>query len=241
MATKKARLESESTEVDPTFEKILEEMEKIQNQMDEIQKKKEQELIAIECNHQKERRPIYQRRNLLCEKIPNFWSTAFQNHPVLKSLLAKNEIQLLNFLKELDVETLDTKNSLRVTLKFNENPFLQNLTLWKEIRYQDSDDEPVITASEIKWNPGMDLTQNGSSNKEEEESDEIQDSFFSYFQSSDDGHDYDPTELALIIRDELWADPVPHYLGLSSDDVDGEEPDEDDEGDEDDEDEDDEE
>ena len=237
MATKKQKLEetNDSEEIDPKIQKVLEEMETIQKELDAIEKRKEKELIQIEINHQKERRPISQKRNQIAEKIPEFWAKTFQHHPILRDLLTPNDIQLLKYLKELDVETLDSQNSFRLTLKFRENEFLEDLTLWKEIRFHpDEETEPQISGSDIKWKPGKSwLTDPESSPKEgnKRPAEEMQ-GFFAFF-TDDSNEDIDPIELAGLLKDEIWTDPIKFYRDEEDlhDDEDNFEPEDDQEDD----------
>lgn len=79
------------------------------------------------------RKPFYEKRNEAIKKIPNFWLTAFINHPQISSILEEDEEECLHFLEAIDVEEFeDIRSGYRINFHFEENPFFTNKTLTKE-------------------------------------------------------------------------------------------------------------
>jgi len=110
----------------------------------------------------------------------------------------------------LNLSTL--KNSFRITLKFNPNDYLQSLTIWKEFRFSE-EGEMTTSSSELKWKPGKDLTKKNPSNKgNKREIEQLDYSFFSFF-GQEETSDLDPQEMASLLKDELWSEPLKYYRG----------------------------
>lgn len=56
-------------------------------QIDALNEKASDEILKIEQKYNKLRKPFYEKRNEAIKKIPNFWLTAFINHPQISSIL----------------------------------------------------------------------------------------------------------------------------------------------------------
>jgi len=235
MSSKRSRTEEPEDvdelpqEIDPKVQKILDEITPIESEITELEKKKERQILELELKYSKELLPLSKKRNQLAEKIPNFWLTTFEHHPILSASLTDEDKQLLTFLKEFDVEVLDAQNSYRITFKFRDNDFLQTTTLWKEFTF-DENGSSTSRSSEVKWKPGKDLTvrnQSGSTGKKRaaEEIEEIE-SFWNFFTTSQELPF--EQELGSVLKDEIWAQPV-RYFKEPVHDGDDDDDDEDDE------------
>ena len=60
--------------------------------------------MKIEQKYNKIRLPYYNTRSDLIEKIPNFWVTAFVNHPQVSALLNEEDEEALQYLSKVEVE-----------------------------------------------------------------------------------------------------------------------------------------
>jgi len=100
----------------------------------QINQESEEEILKVERKYQAMRRPHYVKRNAMLLKIPKFWGTALQNHPVLSPLILERDSEVLEYLTDLDVEDFeDLKTGFSISLTFAENPFFKNRTLVKKV------------------------------------------------------------------------------------------------------------
>lgn len=67
---------SEDRDYDPETQKALEEIDSCQNEIDALNEKASEEILKVEQKYNKLRKPFFDKRNELIEKIPNFWVTA---------------------------------------------------------------------------------------------------------------------------------------------------------------------
>ncbi|XP_057610233.1 protein SET-like [Chionomys nivalis] len=191
-----------------------------------------EEILKVEQKYNKLRQPFFQKRSELIAKIPNFWVTTFVNHPQVSALLGEEDKEALHYLTRVEVtEFEDIKSGYRTDFYFDENPYFENKVLSKEFHLNESGD-PTSKSTEIKWKSGKDLTkrlsqtQNKASRKRQHEEPE---SFFTWFTDhSDAGAD----ELGEVIKDDIWPNPLQHYLVPDMDDEEGEAEDDDDDDDE---------
>jgi template-activating factor I len=70
---KKQKLESEET--------LLEEIDTCQNEIDALNENASEEILKIEQKYNKLRKPYYDKRSVIIEKVEKFWLTTFINHP----------------------------------------------------------------------------------------------------------------------------------------------------------------
>ncbi|XP_013779842.1 protein SET-like [Limulus polyphemus] len=245
-----------SRDFDPETQKSLEEIDACQNEIDALNEKASEEILKVEQKYNKLRKPFFEKRNDLIKKIPNFWVTAFVNHPQISAVLDEEEEECLHFLSKLEVEEFeDIKSGYRIKFFFDENPYFQNDVLVKEFHLGSSGD-PASQSTPIKWKEGMDLTKKQKERQalmknNRKRALEQPRTFFSWF--TDHG-DASADDIAEVIKDDMWPNPLQYFLvpdieveenGLEGDDDDSEEEEVDDsivvveeegEGDEDDED-----
>jgi template-activating factor I len=201
----------------------------------------------VEVKYNKLRQPFFQKRSDLIAKIPNFWVTAFINHPQVSALLNEEDEEALQYLTKVEVQEFeDIKSGYKINFHFDTNPYFDNKTISKEFHLNDTG-EPSSKATEITWKAGKDLTNKSSSPGKagKKRNHEEQESFFSWF--ADHG-DAGADELGEVIKDDIWPNPLQYYLASEieeEDDLDDDEgaedeeegDDDDDEGDDDGEDE----
>ena len=68
----------------PETQKVLEQVDACQTEIDELNEKASEEILTVEQKYNKLRKPHFDERNTLIQKIPNFWVTAvsffFRDH-----------------------------------------------------------------------------------------------------------------------------------------------------------------
>jgi len=202
--------EDEAQEFDEETQKALEEIDTCQNEIDSLNEKASEEILKVEQKYNKLRKPFFDKRNGIIEKIPNFWVTAMVNHPQISLLIDEDEEDCLHFLSKLEVEEFeDIKSGYRLKLYFDENPFFENDVLVKEFHLGTVGD-PKSTSSEIRWKENMDLS------KKQREVISLRrkrglepKTFFSWL---NDHVDPSSDDIAEVIKDDLWPNPLQYYL-----------------------------
>lgn len=68
--------EDDEREYDPETQRALEEIDACQNEIDSLNEKASEDILKVEQKYNKQRKPFFEKRNFLIQKIPNFWVTA---------------------------------------------------------------------------------------------------------------------------------------------------------------------
>jgi len=235
--------EDMARDIDKNTQDALEQIDSCQAEIDEINEKASTEILKVEQKFNGLRKPLFDRRASIIQKIPNFWMTAMINHPHISILLEEAEEETLQHLKSLEVEECqDIKSGYRIHLHFNENPFFTNSVLTKEFKLGMTGD-PKSSSSTIEWkkegksnslyellNPADSPSQPSSSGMANGKMKRNRRrSFFSWFLDNQDPSGDDTAE---AIKDDLWPNPLHYYMtpdieldddGEDDDDVDDEE------------------
>jgi hypothetical protein len=73
------------------------------------------EILKVEQKYNKLRQPHFHKRSELIAKIPNFWVTAFVNHPQVSALLNEEDEEVLQYLTRVEVQEFeDIKSGYRI-------------------------------------------------------------------------------------------------------------------------------
>jgi template-activating factor I len=217
-ATKKAKTDNGAgdepkADYDAETQKALEEIDACQNEIDSLNEKASEEILKVEQKYNKLRKPYFEQRNELIKKIPNFWVTAFVNHPQISAILDEEEEECLHYLTKVEVEEFDDiKSGYRIKLFFDDNPFFENDVLVKEFFLGSA--EPASTSTEIKWKDGMDLAkknqdQDAKAGKKRSAPGGPPRTFFSWFS---DNTDASADDIAEVIKDDMWPNPLQYFL-----------------------------
>ncbi|XP_035895418.1 protein SET [Anopheles stephensi] len=211
MATtaKKAKKSAEAMIDEP---EALEAVDSCQNDIDALNEQASEEILKVEQKYNEKRKPLYQKRNEYIKRIPTFWMTAIMNHPQISSILEQEEEDCLQYLEKLEVEEFeDIKSGYRILFHFEENPFFENLVLTKEFKLGSNGESPSSTSTAIKWKPDHDLTKvlpkKMDSNRRKRGLENR--TFFDWFTDNNDPINDDIAEL---IKDDLWPNPLQYYL-----------------------------
>ena len=117
------------------MQKAFEVIGDVQNEIDRLNEQASEEILQVEQKYNKLRQPNYKKRSLestargsrmtlecfshsgsdLISKIPSFWISVFLNHPQLSSYLDQNDENILQHLKRVDVEEVNSKSVRKLT------------------------------------------------------------------------------------------------------------------------------
>jgi len=234
-ASKKAKLDDsvEEKEFDEETQAALEEIDGCQNDIDAMNEKASEEILKVEQKYNQLRKPHFEKRSGIIGRIPKFWLTAFINHPQLSSIIEEEEEDCLQYLDKLDVEEFeDIKSGFKIQFSFSENPYFSTKVLCKEFHLGSSGD-PESKSTEIQWKDGYNLVEkakqraamaNAKSRKRQLESR----TFFTWF---GDNSDPQQDDVAEVIKDDLWPNPLQYFLVPDIEVENGGEDEEDDEDD----------
>lgn len=190
----------------------LEAIDSCQNEIDALNEKASEEILKVEQKYNGLRKPYFQKRNEIIQRIPSFWVTAIVNHPQISGILEEEEEECLQFIDKLEVEEFeDIKSGYRINFYFEENPYFENKVLTKEFNLGSSGETPVSTSTSIKWKPERDLTKmlpkKAMANRRKRGLEYR--TFFDWFTDNNDPINDDIAEL---IKDDLWPNPLQYYL-----------------------------
>lgn len=217
-ASKKARIvdeQAEEKDFDKETQKALEEIDANQNEIDALNEQASEEILKVEQKYNKLRRPYFDKRNEIIKRVPKFWLTAFINHPQISAIIEEEEEDCLQYLNKLEVEEYeDIKSGYRIKLYFDDNPYFDNDVLTKEFHLGSSGD-PASQSTPIRWKEGFDLAAKAaqraaaaaarSGRKRPLENR----TFFSWF--CDNG-DPSADDVAEVIKDDMWPNPLQYFL-----------------------------
>ncbi|XP_018329528.1 protein SET isoform X2 [Agrilus planipennis] len=203
----------ESREFDSDTQKALEEIDGCQHEIDVLNEHASEEILSVEQKYNKLRKPYFEKRSQIVDKIPNFWFTAFINHPDLGPLLEEGEEEVLQHLTKIESEEFeDIKSGYKIDFYFDENPYFENNIISKVFHMYGDMGRPKSSHTPIKWKEGSEFPHNCeqprtivSSRKRRIE----HKSFFSWLQ---DHSDPVSDEIAEIIKDDLWLNPLQYFL-----------------------------
>ncbi|XP_005097887.1 protein SET [Aplysia californica] len=215
---KEPKLEDNDNSLDVSAtQSALEAIDTCQNEIDALNEKASEEILTVEQKYNKLRRPHFINRNKIIQKIPSFWYQAFVNHPQISSILDEEEEECLQCLSNVDVEEFaDIKSGYKLTFIFKENDFFTNTELVKEFQLATTG-EPESKSTLIEWKEGKNLTNNAKqqANGRKRPLSSPQ-GFFAWFLNNTDPN---ADEIAEVIKDDMWPNPLQYYLASDLDDL----------------------
>lgn len=214
-AGKKAKLDEsvEEKDFDEETQKALEEIDACQNEIDAMNEKASEEILKVEQKYNLLRRPFFEKRNEIIGRIPKFWLTAFINHPQISSIIEEDEEDALQYLTKLEVEEFeDIKSGYKIIFHFSENPYFSNSSLCKEFQLGSTGD-PTSSSTEIGWKEGYNLTAKAAQRAAAEKGSRKRHletrTFFTWFC---DNLDPSQDDVAEVVKDDLWPNPLQYFL-----------------------------
>ncbi|XP_026409711.1 NAP1-related protein 2-like isoform X2 [Papaver somniferum] len=210
-------------------EPSIQKLQDLQDELDEVKDEANEKILKLKHKYKEKLRSVYHKRKKLITSIPEFWLTAFLNHPGLGDLVTEDDRKVFKYLKSLDVEEFkNVKSTYSITFNFSPNPYFKDANLSKTFSFSDEGVATKITGTKIKWEEGMDIANGINREKKGSKRPFVEESFFTWFneaqQEFPEGiHD----EVAEIIKGDLWPNPLKYFNNVSDEDgFEGEEEDE---------------
>lgn len=114
-------------QAEPTAEEIQDGKEIEQAEQEEDEETPRLEEITEEEETKEETEPV--------TGIPDFWSTALKNVPIISDGISERDEEALHFLTDVRMEYLSEEPGFKLIFEFSENPFFSNTTLTKTYIY----------------------------------------------------------------------------------------------------------
>ncbi|KAK4774932.1 hypothetical protein SAY86_009867 [Trapa natans] len=213
-----------SEQIDSALVLSIAKLQGVQDELEKISEEASDKVLEIEQKYNEIRKPVYDKRSEVIKSIPDFWLKAFLSHPALGNLLSKDDQKIFQYLCSLEVEDCkDVKSGFSIIFHFNPNPYFEDVLIKKSFNFPE-EGEAKATGTSIKWKEGMRLV-NGVDHKKKGKKRELSDeSFFQWFEDDTD-HDVISDEIAEIIREDLWVNPLIYFnqddVGESDSDEEG--------------------
>eukprot|EP00249_Psilotum_nudum_P013067 c24134_g1_i3 orf=278-1057(+) len=220
---KRARVEEDdgSEQLDTELVLAIEKLQEVQDELEKVNEEASDKVLEVEQKYNEIRRPVYSKRNEIIQTIPDFWLTAFLSHPTLCELLSEEDQKVFKYLQSLDVEDFkDVKSGYNITFSFRPNPHFENTKLVKVFRFYDEGTSSV-TGTHIQWKDGMGMTNGALLEKDGNKRSFLSNiSFFKWFSDthSKDTPDGMHDEVAEIIKEDLWPNPLKYFNNEADDD-----------------------
>jgi len=213
---KKQKLPQPTEEEDEKMRKTYETLEQVQDEIEKLNQQASEEILQVESKYNGKKKPFYAKRSQSIKKIPGFWKKTLMNHSEFSEFLNEEDEKLLEYLDDIEIEDYD-RGGFKISLKSKANPWFKNSNLTKEYQFPEGAEEPNATQTDVEWKEGKDLTkidvEEGAS-------------FFGAWFSPDNTD----TDVAEMLKDDIWTNPSRYYHANSLAEEDIEEGDE--EGDE---------
>ncbi|KAK2973539.1 hypothetical protein RJ640_010594 [Escallonia rubra] len=193
----------------------IEKLQEVQDELEKINEEASDKVLEVEQKYNVIRKPVYDKRNDIINSIPDFWLTAFLSHPALGDLLTEEDEKIFKYLSSLDVEDFkDVKSGYSIAFNFKPNPYFEDSKLTKSFTFLD-EGTTKVTATSIKWKEGKGVPNGVANEKDGNKRSHADESFFSWFsetQDIDGLHD----EIAEIIKEDLWPNPLTYFSTTSN-------------------------
>ncbi|KAF3329209.1 NAP1-related protein 2-like isoform X5 [Carex littledalei] len=190
----------------------IEKLQVIQDELEAINAKAIYEVLEVEKKFNELRKPVFSRRNEVIGSIRDFWLIAFLSHPVLGEFVSKEDEKILKHMVSLELEEAkDLKSGYSIILNFSPNPYFEDKKLTKTYCFDEVGDLSIM-CEPIKWKEGKGIT-DGDRHEKGAKRPYTSESFFTWFSEvvwSDGRVD----EIAEILRDDLWPNPLRHFQNV---------------------------
>ncbi|KAM3617805.1 uncharacterized protein V6R79_011417 [Siganus canaliculatus] len=195
-----------SVKMAPEMRQSVALLAQVQMRLEALEKKSAQLHQRLELKISRQRRPHLDQRSSITKTIPGFWVTALLNHPHLSSHIDETDEDALSYMTDLEIETFkNNKLGYRIRFHFRRNPYFQNNIIMKEL-HLGMGGSPMSFSNPILWHRGQNLTAHSEPRKS---SRGVYQSFFSWF---DDHSNPGQDDVAQILKDDLYRDPLRYYL-----------------------------
>ncbi|KAK9073180.1 hypothetical protein SSX86_007504 [Deinandra increscens subsp. villosa] len=229
----------DAEQIDGEFLLSIEKIQEVQDELEKINEEASDKVLEVEQKYNEIRKPVYDKRKEIIKSIPDFWLTAFLSHPVFSDLLSEEDQQIFKHLTSLEVEDFqDVKLGYSISLSFSPNPYFEDTKLTKTFTFLD-EGATKVTATSIKWKEGKGASNGICCEKKGKKrcNDSCEnpcddESFFSWFSGNQQKDDVEELhdEVAEIIREDLWVNPLTYFSNDADEEIDGDEEENDTEG-----------
>ncbi|KAH8740586.1 hypothetical protein FG386_002168 [Cryptosporidium ryanae] len=207
-------------------DELLVELEEVDSNLMELDKECAKEQMIIQRKFDEKKKPIFEKRREIIEKIPKFWAKTISKHPVFIENMQDEDIDILEHLKDIELDdNLDDEGSYRIKLTFDDSvsKHMEPSVLVKHVVFQDGA-ETVKEFTKIKWKSespksriSKRLLNEGSGKEEDDLSDSEIFSFFDFFTDEING---DGIDIGDIIRRDIYHSPLFYFCDdISEDDI----------------------
>ncbi|KAM9829118.1 testis specific protein Y-linked [Syngnathus typhle] len=195
-----------SVKMAPKMRQSVALLAQVQMKLEAIEKKSTWFHQRLELKIGRMRRPHLDQRRAITKTIPGFWVTALLNHPHLSAHIDETDEDALSYMTDLEIDTLKNhKVGFQIRFHFRRNPYFQNTIIMKELHIG-LGATPTSMSNTILWNHGHKLTAHSEPRKM---SHGVYQTFFSWF---DDHSNPAQDDVAQILKDDLYRDPLRYYL-----------------------------
>lgn len=229
-------VEDDADHIDGELVLSIEKLQELQDELEKVNEEASDKVLEVEQKYNEIRRPVYVKRNEIIKSIPDFWLTAFLSHPALCDLLSEEDQKIFKYLDSLEVEDFkDVKSGYSIAFNFNQNPYFEDTKLTKTFTFFD-EGTTKITGTAIKWKEGMGAS-NGVHHDKKNKRPFAEESFFAWFSETQQKDIMEglQDEVAEIIKEDLWPNPLKYFNNADEEESDGDEDDDEERGDDEDE------
>ncbi|KAK9686750.1 hypothetical protein K7432_015046 [Basidiobolus ranarum] len=201
-------MSTELNEVDPALQKVWPQVTEIEDEFEKINDTLVKETTILATKYENLKAPIYEKRSEILSQIPKFWSTAFENHPMLGALLDEEDLLVFEYLTNLKVQRDEQDcSAYKIAMEFSENPYFENAALVKEFSHDEDGCCAKVKNHPISWKEGKNITTKKDSENEEVDSG----SFFMWFTEDD-------AEIGELIANDLFPNALRYFQGIDGED-----------------------
>ncbi|QOY40163.1 Nucleosome assembly protein (NAP) [Cryptosporidium parvum] len=218
---KKQKLDLETAETSNMGDKtnsdekqeLISKLEEVDTRLMELDSECAKEQMIIQRQFDEKKKPIFDERKAIIEKIPKFWADTISRHPVFQDNMHPEDFDILEYLKDIELEdNLDNEGSYKIKLIFDEavSEFMEPNILVKHIIFKDNQ-EIVNEVTKINWkkeSPRSIIEKKFIDTEENEE--EYKNSVLSFFDFFSENIS-DDIDIGEIIRRDIYHAPLLYY------------------------------
>lgn len=177
------------------------------------------EQMAIQRQFDEKKKPIFDERRSIIEKIPKFWAETISKHPVFQENMHQEDLEVLEFLKDIELEdNLDDEGSYKIKLVFDEavSDIMEPNVLVKHVVFKDNE-EVVNEVTRIKWMKESPRDAIEKKLAETDDSKEFRRSIISFFDLFSEDTLGESIDIGEVIRRDIYHAPLLYYCEEESD------------------------
>ncbi|KAK9171092.1 Nucleosome assembly protein (NAP) family protein [Cryptosporidium meleagridis] len=195
-------------------QELLSKLEEVDTRLMELDSECAKEQMNIQRQFDEKKKPIFDERRAIIEKIPKFWADTISRHPVFQDNMHPEDFDILEYLKDIELEdNLDNEGSYKIKLIFDEavSEFMEPNILVKHIIFKDNQ-EIVNEVTKINWkkeSPRSIIEKKFIDTEENKE--EYKNSVLSFFDFFSENISDDNIDIGEVIRRDIYHAPLLYY------------------------------